>query len=203
MFYHLEGTVSELDLNTVILDCHGIGFALTVSAVTLGEVKIGSKAKLYVAESIREDGFDLFGFATKKEKQFFNMLTSVSGIGPKAAISILSSNTTDQLVLAIASGNEKALTAAPGVGKKIAQRVILELKDKLKTDEFMSIDLSSGSSGAGAAVVAASSPALNEAVGALAALGYSNSDIAPALKNIDPTDMSSDQILRAVLKQMF
>ena len=134
MFYHIAGSVSEMEPTLAVIDCGGIGFALNVTANTLAGLKLGEKARLYVSESIGENNFDLYGFLDKNERRFFELLISVSGIGPKAAMSILSHSTPEGLALAIISGNEKALTVAPGIGKKIAQRVILELKDKVSKE---------------------------------------------------------------------
>ena len=131
MFHHIEGIVSEIGPNLAVLDCGGIGFALNTTLHTLSQIKAGEKCRLFVSEAVKEDAFDLYGFYTKSERRCFEMLTAVSGIGPKAALSILSSNTPEGLALAVMNNNEKALTVAPGIGKKIAQRVILELKDKI------------------------------------------------------------------------
>ena len=105
MFYHLEGTVSELTAESIVLDCSGVGFEVTITPNTASALKIGEKAKLFITESIGENNFDLFGFLTGREKQFFKMLTSVSGIGPKAAMSILSYNTPEGLAMAIVNGS--------------------------------------------------------------------------------------------------
>ena len=126
MFNYINGTVSEVEPNFAVIECAGVGFGVNVSLYTLGDLKLGERAKLYVYESIREDAFELFGFATKAEKRCFELLVGVSGVGPKAALAILSTTTPDGLVAAILNGNEKAVTAAPGVGKKLAQRVLLE-----------------------------------------------------------------------------
>ena len=134
MFYHIDGVVSELEPGLAVLDCGGVGYALSVTANTLSGLRAGQRAKLYISESIGENNFDLFGFLDKNERRCFEMLTSVSGIGPKAAMSILSHNTPEGLAFAVMSNNEKALTVAPGIGKKIAQRVILELKDKVSKE---------------------------------------------------------------------
>ena len=131
MYYHIEGTISELGNYLAVIDCGGVGYELNVSLNTLSRLKTGERAKLYVAESIKEDAFDLYGFYTKSEKRSFQLLIGVSGVGPKAALSILSSSTPESLAMAILAGDEKALTVAPGIGKKIAQRVIYELKDKI------------------------------------------------------------------------
>lgn len=131
MFYHLDGKVAELGQGMAVIDCSGVGYLVNVSLNTLAQLKNGERAKLYISESVREDAFELFGFASKSEKRSFDLLIGVSGVGPKAALSILSAHTPEALSMAILSGDEKALTVAPGIGKKIAQRVILELKDKL------------------------------------------------------------------------
>ena len=198
MLYHIEGIVSELGPGLAVIDCGGIGFGMAVTAYTLAGLKTGEKAKLFVAESIGENNFDLFGFLDKNERRCFEMLTSVSGIGPKAAMSILSHNTPEGLALAIMSNNEKALTVAPGIGKKIAQRVILELKDKV-SKEVSSVDFSVPAISPAASV---SSSAVNDALTGLGVLGYSSAEIAPVLKKLDTGSMTAEQIIRAVLKQM-
>ena len=121
MFYHLEGIVTELSHDTLVLDCSGVGFEITITPNTASSMKRGEKGKVYITESISENNFDLYGFLTWREKQFFKMLTSVSGVGPKAAMSILSYNTPDSLAISIVNENEKALTECPGIGKKTTQ----------------------------------------------------------------------------------
>lgn len=197
MFYHLEGTVAEFGQNLVVLDCGGIGFALNATVNTLSQLRTGERAKLYIAESIGENNFDLFGFADRSEKSCFEMLLSVSGIGPKAALSILSYNTPSGLALAILNNDVKALTVAPGIGKKIAQRVILELKDKI------SKDLEPFDSGLPTIPVPAVADShVGDAVSALMVLGYSSAEISPVLKTLDTASMSAEEIIRAVLKKM-
>lgn len=197
MFYHIEGTVAELGQNLIVLDNNGIGFAINCSLNTLASVKTGEKQRLFISEIVKEDAFDLYGFASKSEKCFFEMLISVSGIGPKAAISILSANTPEALTLAISAGNEKALTVAPGIGKKIAQRVILELKDKISKEYSVAADFTMP-----AVTAATESNALNDATAALTVLGYGSNDIAAAIKRFDITGMNAEQIIKNVLKQM-
>lgn len=197
MFYHIEGKVTDVEPALVVIDCGGVGYALNASLNTVSRVSLGERAKLYVSEAIGESNFDLYGFYSKEEKRCFEMLTSVSGIGPKAALSILSYNTPDDLALAIINGNDKALTVAPGVGKKIAQRVILELKDKVSkglgsTSEIKLPAVSASAQGG----------VMNDVMTALAVLGYSGSDVAPALKSLDTDGMTAEQIIKAVLKQM-
>ena len=200
MLYHIEGMVSEMQPALAVLDCGGIGFALNVKANTLAGLKLGERAKLYVSESIGESNFDLYGFLDKNEKRFFEMLISVSGIGPKAAMSILSHNTPEGLALAIISSDEKALTVAPGIGKKIAQRVILELKDKVSKE--MAGTKAEIPAAFTAAPAAAGTTAVNDALAGLTVLGYSSAEIAPVLKKLDTQDMTAEQIIRSVLKQM-
>lgn len=199
MFYHLNGTVAELGQNLVVMDCGGIGFALNATLNTISRLKAGEKAKLYVAESIGETNFDLFGFADKTEKRCFEMLVSVSGIGPKAALSILSYSTPEALALAIMNNDVKALTVAPGIGKKIAQRVILELKDKI-AKEMDSSEFSLPVVSAPAAQTENGN--VNDALTALTVLGYSSTEVAPVLKQLDLTGMNAEQIIKAVLRHM-
>lgn len=197
MFYYLEGTIAEIEPNLIVLDCSGIGFELSATANTISYVKKGERSKLFVSEIVKEDAFDLYGFASKTEKHFFELLTSVSGIGPKAALSILSANKPEGLALAVSSGNEKALTVAPGIGKKIAQRVILELKDKIG-GESASFDPGF----APLAVAQTDNSAVGDAVAALTILGYNSNEIAQVLKQIDTTGMTTEQIIKAVLRNI-
>lgn len=197
MFYHLEGNVTELGQNLVVLDCGGIGFALNATLNTISRLKTGQRAKLYVSEAIGESNFDLYGFAEKSEKRCFEMLVSVSGIGPKAALSILSYNSPESLALAIMNNDLKALTVAPGIGKKIAQRVVLELKDKVSKEiEPFEPGFQPPSA------VSTASGSLSDAMAALTVLGYSSAEITPALKSLDTSAMSAEEIIKAVLKQM-
>ncbi|MBQ8074437.1 MAG: Holliday junction branch migration protein RuvA [Oscillospiraceae bacterium] len=200
MFYHLEGTVAELSADSLVLDCSGIGFEITITPNTASALKIGEKAKVYITESIGENNFDLFGFLTGREKQFFKMLTSVSGIGPKAAMSILSFNTPDALIMAIVNGKEAALTACPGIGKKTAQRVILELKDKISKTVSVSEKAVTGM-GAPALPINGGT-AYDDALTALSVLGYSTAEVVPVLRQINTEGMTSEEIIKAVLKFM-
>ena len=197
MFYHLEGIVSEIGPNLVVLDCGGIGFALNATINTISYLKTGEKAKLYIAEAIGESNFDLYGFYTKSEKRCYEMLVSVSGIGPKAALSILSYNTPDGLALSILNNDVKALTVAPGIGKKIAQRVVLELKDKISKEMDGSVaDLPIVN------LPAAGDKQTSDAMAALTVLGYSSSEVGQVMKRLDTSGMSAEEIIKAVLKQM-
>lgn len=199
MFHHIEGTVSEIEPNLLVIDCGGVGFEINTSQNTISSVKRGERAKLYVTESIREDCFDLYGFASRSERRSFELLIGVSGVGPKAAVSILSSSTPETLAMAVLTGDEKALTVAPGVGKKLAQRVILELKDKLAKD---------GQSFAANTAAGSVSPAPNgksrlaDAEAALAVLGYGTAEISLALRGVDESSLTVEEIIKAALKNM-
>ncbi len=199
MFYYIEGTVSVLEPALAVVDCGGVGYELNVTANTLTRLKVGERARLYTYTLIREDCFDLFGFYSREEKRCFELLLGVSGVGPKAAQAMLSVCTPDSLALAVMAGNDKALTAAPGVGKKIAQRVILELKDKLGkgADGFVP---AAGGPEPGAVPGAAGK--LADAAAALAVLGYGNNEIAAALKGAEADKLEVQDIVRQALRRM-
>ena len=199
MFYYLDGTVAYLEANLAVIDCGGVGYACATTNHTLSHLKQGARAKLYTYLNVKEDAMDLFGFYTQNELNSFKMLIGVSGVGPKAALAILSASTPDQLALAIVTGDEKALTAAPGIGKKIAQRIILELKDKMAKQTAGGLDFSGGK---GAPAAAALSNKASDAAQALAVLGYSNQEINTALKGVDVEHLSLEEIVRQSLKKM-
>lgn len=131
MLYYVNGTVAHIGPHLAVIDCGGVGYACRTTNYTIAHLQRGQAAKLYTYLNVREDAVDLYGFFSENELNCFQMLTSVSGVGPKAALSILSSTTPEGLAMGIITEDEKSLTAAPGIGKKIAQRIILELKDKL------------------------------------------------------------------------
>ena len=197
MFYYVNGTVAEIEAGLAVIDCGGVGYACATTNYTLSQLKKGERAKLYTYLNVREDAMELFGFASQSELRSFKMLIGVSGVGPKAALSILSSTTPQQLSMAVVMGDEKALTAAPGIGKKIAQRIILELKDKLIKEQG---GFEAGS-GAAAAMPAQNNKA-GEAAAALAVLGYGSQEIAAALKGIDMDALPLEEIIRQSLKKM-
>lgn len=199
MFYYIEGVVAIIDNATAVIDCGGVGYALNTTVNTLSRLRIGERARLYVYTVIREDCFDLYGFYTQEEKRSFEMLIGVSGVGPRAAQAILSANTPESLSLAVISGNEKALTVVPGIGKKIAQRVLLELKDKLSKE----LEQSGMENYAGpGASFSAGNDKMSDAVAALGVLGYGNNEIAAALKGLDIQDLSVEDIIRQALRKM-
>ncbi|HIS97772.1 MAG TPA: Holliday junction branch migration protein RuvA [Candidatus Scatomorpha pullistercoris] len=198
MFYHLEGRIAELMQGAAVVDCNGVGYLVNTSLNTQSRLKTGERAKLYISESVREDAFELFGFATRSEKRSFDLLIAVSGVGPKAALSILSAHTPEALTMAILAGDEKALTVAPGIGKKIAQRVILELKDKLASE---SVDFELPVK-AGVPASAAGDGKLADAAAALGVLGYGPAEINLALKGVDTAALTTEEIIKAALKNM-
>lgn len=198
MFEYLSGNLAKVGPNLAVIDCGGVGFACRTTNVTLAALERGKPAKLYTYLNIREDAMELYGFASESERSCFEMLIGVSGVGPKAALSILSSATADQLALSIITGDEKALTAAPGVGKKIAQRIILELKDKLAKGQLGA----TGESYGGTGVTVIPENKTSEAGAALAVLGYSAPEIAAALKGIDMESLTLEQIIKQALKRM-
>ena len=199
MFYYVSGTVAHIEPYLAVIDCGGVGYACRTTSYTLSQIKKGDKAKLLTYLNVREDAMELYGFYSGEELKLFQQLISVSGVGPKAALSILSTNNPANLALTISTGDEKALTAAPGVGKKIAQRIILELKDKLSKGQSVS---ASGETVSVDAVTIIPQNKLSEAGAALAVLGYSQAEISVALRGVDVETLTLEQIIRAALKNM-
>ena len=197
MIYYVSGPVTILEPGLAVIDCAGVGYGCRVTAYTAGQLKLNQNARLYVTESIREDAHDLYGFISREEQRCYELLTSVNGVGPKAAMAILSSGGPQNFTLAVMTGDEKMLTAAQGVGKKIAQRIILELKDKIGGGS-MELDFSGGSAAA-APVQTAGSAAMGHA--ALQELGYSPAEINAALKGVDPK-ASTEEMVRHALRAM-
>lgn len=198
MFYYLNGTVARVEPYLAVIDCGGVGYACRTTNYTVSKLSVGKAAKLYTYLYVREEIFELYGFSSESELGCFRMLIGVSGVGPKAALAILSSNSPEGLAMAIVSDNEKALTSAPGIGKKIAQRIILELKDKLAKGQLTT---GGGETFAGGVTIIPENKA-SEASAALAVLGYSQSEIAVALKGIDLDGMSLESVIKQALKKM-
>lgn len=199
MFYYLNGVVAHTAPYLAVIDCAGVGYACKTTNYTLASLKRGEKAKLYTYLHVREELFELYGFSTENELNCFQMLIGVSGVGPKAALAILSSVSPEQLATAIITGNEKVLTGAPGVGKKIAQRVILELKDKLAKGQ---ISVPAGENYGGTGVTIIPENKASEAAAALAVLGYGAAEINEALKGIPVEEMSLESVIKQALKKM-
>lgn len=196
MIYYVSGKVTILEPGLAVIDCGSVGYGCRVTAYTAAQLKLNTDARLFVTESIREDAYDLYGFISREEQRCFALLTGINGVGPKAALSILSAGGPQNFTLAVMTGDEKMLTAAQGVGKKIAQRIILELKDKLGGSN-MEFDLSAGA--AAAAPQGSGSRAL--ATAALQELGYSPAEISLALKGADPS-APTEELVRYALKAM-
>lgn len=195
MLYYVSGKVAVLEPGLAVIDCGGVGYGCRVTAYTAAQLKLDKLARLYITESIREDAFDLYGFISREEQRCYELLTSVSGVGPKAAMSILASGP-QNFTLAVMTGDEKLLTAAQGVGKKLAQRIILELKDKM--GGATELDFSGGPV---AAAAPAQSGGIALAQAALQELGYSPAEIAAALKGADPK-ASTEELVRYALRAM-
>ena len=194
MLYYVSGQVTVLEPGLAVIDCSGIGYGCRVTAYTAAQLKLNQPAKLYITESIREDAFDLYGFSSKEEQRCYELLTTVNGVGPKAAMAILTAGP-QNFTLAVMTGDEKLLTAAQGVGKKLAQRIILELKDKMGSTA--ELDFSGGMT----AAVPAQSNAAAMATAALQELGYSPAEINAALKGVDP-NATTEEMVRFALRAM-
>ena len=197
MIYYVSGPVTVLEPGLAVIDCGGVGYGCRVTAYTASQLKLDKPARLYVTESIREDAFDLYGFISREEQRCFELLTSVNGVGPKAAMAILSAGGPQNFTLAVMTGDEKMLTAAQGIGKKIAQRIILELKDKIGGGN-VELDFSTGP-----AVSAPQQSGGNVAMAraALQELGYSPAEIQNALKAADAS-ASTEELVRHALRAM-
>ena len=201
MLYYLEGKLALRDTNLCVIDCGGVGYQLTTSLLTseaLG-AKVGSIVKLYTHLAVREDGIELFGFNSYEEKSTFNLLIGVSGIGPKAAINILSTLSPEKLALAVCSEDTKSIAKAPGIGAKSAARIILELKDKVAKDMMLGGSKESSISNINAQHIGKGN--LSEASEALAVLGYDKNSILNALKGIDP-ETEVGLIIKTALKKL-
>lgn len=200
MFYYLYGTLEINDAGICVIDCGGVGYKLTTSLITceLLREKLGQKVKLFTYLAVREDGVELFGFESNEERECFNKLITVSGVGPKAAMSILSIMTPDNFALAVCTEDTKAISKASGIGAKTAARIILELKDKLSIEMGAANISKSVSRGQ---VVMPMSGNLTEATEALMVLGYDKNSVAGALSGLDPkTDVG--ELIRAALKKL-
>ncbi len=200
MLYFLKGITAALEPGLAVIECAGVGYACKTTSFTLSGLQPGKPATLYTHLSVREDGIELYGFGTREEKRLFLQLTSVSGVGPKAALSILSTTTPSQLALAILTEDVKTLTLAPGIGKKIAQRIVLELRDKLAKEQPemdwtpVNVAVPGGEPVQG--------DKLSEAGAALAVLGYSPAEVQMALKGVDAENMTVEELIKAGLRNM-
>ena len=199
MFYYLKGELAHRESGLCVIDCGGVGYKLTVSMLTSDALitKVGKEVKLFTELAVREDGVELFGFGSSEERECYLRLTSVSGVGPKVAMSILSTLPPQKLALAICTEDIKAISKAPGIGTKTAARIVLELKDKISAD-VISSDVTQ--------VPRAQSPAkqnssFTEAAEALTVLGYDKSSVLNALSTVDPALTDVGEIIKAALKK--
>ena len=195
MLYYVSGPVTVLEPGLAVIDCGGVGYGCRVTAYTAAQLKLNQPAKLYITESIREDAFDLYGFISREEQRCYELLTSVNGVGPKAAMAILAAGP-QNFTLAVMTGDEKLLTAAQGVGKKTAQRIILELKDKIGGGS-VELDFS----GPSVSTPAAQGNNAALAAAALQELGYTPAEISAALKGVDP-NATTEEMVRHALRAM-
>lgn len=201
MFYYLNGKLAYKDLSCCVIDCSGVGYKLTISQITSESLasKLDKEVRLFTHLAVREDGIELFGFVSDEERECFNRLTSVSGVGPKVAMSILSTMTPENLAVAITTADIKLISKTPGIGKRIAERIVLELRDKMSKDM---LSLSSDALKLDTPpTISTSSPNLSEAMEALMVLGYDKSSITKALAGIDPMIDVGD-IIKLALKKL-
>lgn len=202
MFYSITGKVILIEPGTVVIETGGIGYRLTVSGKTLGyaaENARTEKVSLFTYLSVREDAIELFGFYSKSELDMFKRLISVSGVGPKAAISILTLLSPTELSTAVISGDYKLLTKAPGIGKKIAERILLELKDKIAGESF---SLSGNAGDLSPNTSAADPNKLSDVENTLLVLGYTRGEIVDSLRGIDINSLSLEEVIKAALKKL-
>ena len=195
MLYSVRGKLIAIESNAAVVECGGVGYMCQTTMNTLKAVKLNTEVTLYTYLNVREDAVDLFGFATKAELETFKNLISVSGVGPKAGLAVLSELSPEQVAMAIASDDLKTITRAQGIGKKIAQRIVLELKDKLAKG----LDLSVNTIDVSAVNSASSSGNQAEAVSALTMLGYTQSEASVAVAKIDE-NLSVEEIIKQALK---
>ena len=204
MFYFIEGPLALLKPSFAVISASGVGYKITISDRTYAALSGAGNAnvKLFTHLAVREDGVELFGFQSEAELDTFLLLTSVQGVGPKAAIAILSQFTPEQFVFAVVSEDRKAIARANGIGPKIAARIVLELHDKLAAGNTLN-NLGAGSIPTiDVPVATTAGGALRDAQEALVVLGYNRSEILAALQGIDTADMSSEDIIRAALKKL-
>ena len=200
MFYYISGKVAVIEPGMAVIDAGGVGYAINTSYTSARSVKTGEQATFYTYLHVREGIFDLYGFGRREELSCFKQLIAISGVGPKAALAILGAVTPEKLALCVISGDEKALTAAPCIGKKLAQRILLEMKDKMSKDQ---LEAASGSSGIVMPELTVPGGAMEDALAALAVLGYPRAVAVNALQGVDTAGLATDEIVRAALKRLF
>ena len=198
MITYIKGELTELCENSIVVECYGVGYEIMVPASIISELpSIGELVKVYTFQYVREDILDLYGFLTKDDLKIFKLLITVNGIGPKGALSILSVIRPDELRLAVLSDDVKAIQKAPGIGGKTAQKLIIELKDKLNIEDVINKGVDNS------VIVPATGSVRDEAIEALVSLGYTSSEAIRAVRGIaDAEGMDSEALLKAALKQL-
>lgn len=196
MIYSVKGTLIHIESGFAVVECGGIGYKINTTLTTQKQLKLNSTVTLFTYMNVREDAVELFGFYSKGELSTFKMLISISGVGPKVALAILSELSSEQIAISVSANDYKTLTRASGVGPKLAQRIVLELKDKIKG---ITVDGSDGVIAKGSVI--ADTGNISKAVAALAVLGYSAADVTPVLSKLDPS-LTVEQLISATLKQM-
>lgn len=194
MYAYITGTIEETDLNGVVIDNNGIGYYVQCPSNVMNSVSSGQNSKIFTYQHVREDAIILYGFLTKEDRTMFLRLISVSGIGPKIALQVLSSLSASDLAVILVGGDANALTKVPGIGKKTAQRIILELREKVDNDELVTATVQKGT--------ALQSTMISDAIYALAALGYSSQEASKAVETVAPDCKDTESIIRAVLKSL-
>ena len=196
MFSYIQGRVEEINPEGIVLDHDGIGYEIGLPQSSLSQLRRQMQLRVYTYLQVRDDGFSLFGFLKREDLDLFKLLIGVGGIGPKGALSILGVLSVDQLRFAIAAGDDKTITQAPGIGKKTAQRVILDLRDKIDFTQTLEAQLDSKASDS------SSDDIRGEAILALNALGYSSAEALQAIRDLDISSMSVEDLIRAGLKEL-
>lgn len=196
MFSYIQGRVEEINPEGIVLDHDGIGYEIGLPQSSLSQIRRQMQLRVYTYLQVRDDGFSLFGFLKREDLDLFKLLIGVGGIGPKGALSILGVLSVDQLRFAIAAGDDKTIAQAPGIGKKTAQRVILDLRDKIDFTQTLEAQLDSKASDS------SSDDIRGEAILALNALGYSSAEALQAIRDLDISSMSVEDLIRAGLKEL-
>lgn len=194
MYAFISGTVEETDLTGVVINNNGIGYYIQCPTSVLNSVSVGENAKIYTYQHVREDAIILYGFINKEDRTMFLRLISVSGIGPKIALQVLSSLSASELAIILVGGDASMLTKVPGIGKKTAQRLILELREKVDNDELVNASVSKATT--------FNSTMISDAIYALNALGYTSQEAAKAVEAVAPDCKNTESIIKAVLKNL-
>lgn len=189
MYYYIEGTVAHKGIDFIVIDAGGVGYRINTTDSVISKLSAGEKKKIYTYLNVREDALDLYGFLSEEELNLFKLLISVSGIGPKVGLGVLSSISPSEFALAVVTGNIKAITKAPGVGPKVAQRIILELKDKMKKAEIAEMPQDYG----------AFTDSSDEAISALMVLGYTQGEAKSVLSKVEG-GLSVEETVKRALK---